>query len=123
MLAEGVEATVSPAVRETVGAVGNLIIDGREYVSLAELMAELMLDRSVVSRRVALARDRGYLRNLESKRGKSARLVLGDPLPENVEILPSPAALVKVLQRCSVVLEGTDPRPPDPSPKACRVKL
>ena len=93
----------------------DLITDDREQVSLVELMGELSLDRSAVSRRVALARDRGYLRNLQTKKGKAARLVLGDPLPKNVEILPSPAALAEALQCCSVDRGDTDPPSPRPS--------
>jgi hypothetical protein len=44
------------------------------------------LDKSAVSRRVADAIDRGYLRNLEDKKGRPARLVMGDPLPEELEV-------------------------------------
>jgi hypothetical protein len=33
------------------------------------------------------------LRNLEDRKGKPARLVLGDPLPEEIELLPKPERL------------------------------
>jgi hypothetical protein len=33
------------------------------------------------------------VKNLEEKRGKPARIVLGEPLPDKVEILPSPVRL------------------------------
>ncbi len=95
----------------------DLITDDREQVSLVELMGELSLDRSAVSRRVALARDRGYLRNLETKKGKAARLVLGDPLPKNVEILPNPTAIAEALHPCNADQEDTDP--PSPQPTKC----
>jgi hypothetical protein len=35
----------------------------------------------------------GYLRNLEDKRNRPAKLVLGDPLPDDAEILPDPEEL------------------------------
>ena len=40
-----------------------------------------------------MAADGGYLRNLEDKRGKPGRWVIGDPLPESVDLLPDPAQL------------------------------
>ena len=56
------------------------------------------LDKSATSRRWKNARARGYLRNLEERRGKPARIVLGDPLPEDIEILPT---LERLEERCS----------------------
>jgi len=44
------------------------------------------------------ARERGYLKNLEDKRGQPARLVPGDPLPSEVTILPT----VETLTGCAV---------------------
>lgn len=40
-----------------------------------------------------MAADGGYLRNLEDKRGKPARWVTGEPLPESVVLLPDPTQL------------------------------
>ena len=58
------------------------------------MIAEKMqLDKSNVSRRVRVAANGGYLRNLEDKRGKPGRWVTGDPLPESVALLPDPAQL------------------------------
>ena len=39
------------------------------------------------------ATDRGYLVNLEIRRGRPARIVLGDPMPEMVKLLPEPGDL------------------------------
>jgi hypothetical protein len=61
-----------------------------EPVTVAELARELELDRSAVSRRVRNAKDRGYLRDLEENRRKPSRLVLGDELPDDLQILPKP---------------------------------
>ncbi len=78
-------------VRETVEAVKRLREDSNgEPVTVAELARELKLDRSAVSRRVRNAKDRGYLRDLEENRRKPSRLVLGDDLPEDLQILPKP---------------------------------
>ena len=56
---------------------------------MARLAEELKLDRSAALRRARTAIDRGYLKNLEDRRGRPARLVSGDPLPEEVEVLPT----------------------------------
>ena len=51
---------------------------------------------------------RSYLKNLEDRKGRPARLQLADPLPDELVILPP----VEVLTGCSV--EGGDkwPLPP-----------
>ncbi len=99
LIAEGVEATVPESIRETVKAVDNITGDS---ISIGELAKTLRLDKSVASRRVRAAVDRGYLKNLEEKKGRSARLVVSDPLPDELVILPDP----KVLQCCSVDRRG-----------------
>ena len=91
LVSEGIEATVPKTVRETVDAVKRLREDSNgEPVTVAELVREVNLDRSAVSRRVRNAKDRGYLRDLEENRRKPSRLVLGDDLPEDLQILPRP---------------------------------
>lgn len=37
--------------------------------------------------------DRGYINNREDRKGRPARLVTGDDLPDDLEILPAPEAL------------------------------
>jgi hypothetical protein len=37
--------------------------------------------------------DQGYLVNPATRRGRPARIVLGDPMPEMVKLLPEPAEL------------------------------
>jgi hypothetical protein len=83
VFAEGMDATVPATVRETVDAVSTL---KKREVSLGELATRLGLDKSVTSRRVRDATDRGYLINLETRRGRPARIVLGDPMPETVKL-------------------------------------
>jgi len=90
LFSEGIEATVSATVRETVGAVAAL---NKNEVWLGELAAKLGLDKSAASRRLRDATERGYIVNLETRRGRPARIVLGDPMPEMVKLLPEPVEL------------------------------
>jgi hypothetical protein len=39
------------------------------------------------------ATERGYLVTLETRRGRPARIVLGDPMPAMVKLLPEPGDL------------------------------
>jgi hypothetical protein len=91
LVSEGIEATVPKTVRETVVAVKRLQKDAKgDGVTVAELARELKLDRSAVSRRARNAKDRGYLRDLEDNPRKPSRLIPGDDLPDDLQILPSP---------------------------------
>jgi hypothetical protein len=91
LVSEGIEVTVPTTVRETVEAVKRLREDSKgEPVTVVELARELKLDRSAVSRRVRNAKDRGYLRDLEDNPRKPSRLIPGDNLPVDLQILPSP---------------------------------
>lgn len=90
LFAEGVDATVKLETRETVGAVKRI---EKDEVSVIEIAKVLKLDKSAASRRVAEAVSRGYLANSETRKGRPARIVLGEPLPGNIEILPHPNKL------------------------------
>ena len=108
-IAEGVGSTVSDTVRETVAAVAALA--SAEGVMARAVADKLRLDKSNVSRRLRMAADGGYIRNLEDKRGKPGRWVIGDPLPESVDLLPDPAQLATAdtppdLRGCAVALES-----------------
>ena len=89
VIAEGIDATVAPIVRETVAAMETLLADGQPEASLRQVAHALGLDKSAAARRIAAAVQLGYLRNLEDRKGRPARLTLGEPLPESVSILPS----------------------------------
>jgi hypothetical protein len=97
IVAEGLEATVSKNARETVEGIRRILDDGAEEVSLTALATVLKLDKSSTSRRVADAIHLGFLKNLEEKKGRPARLVLGDALPGDSDVLPT----VEALQGCS----------------------
>lgn len=88
LVAEGAEATVSETIRETVQAVAALRPDAEKGVTVTAVAKRLGLDKPPTLRRVKGAIERGYLKNLEDRKGRPARLVLGDPLPEDVPILP-----------------------------------
>lgn len=108
LIAEGIDAGVPNTVRETVEAVNNLYNRKpaweREGISFTQLMNVLGLDRSTVSRRVKLAVSKGYLCYEEPKR-KAHRVVPGEALPSNLEILPpveslAEGGIVENEQRC-----------------------
>jgi hypothetical protein len=100
LISEGIEVTVPATVRETVGAVKRLReASSGEPVSVVELARELKLDCSAVSRRVRNAKDRGYLRDLEENLRKPSRLVLGDDLPDDLQILPTPEDVRASMQK------------------------
>jgi hypothetical protein len=98
IISEGVEATVSPAIRETVETIRRILASGSDEVSITQLAQALGLDKSATSRRAASAVQQGFLRNLEDRKGRPARLCLGEPIPEPLSILPSR----EVLHDCSV---------------------
>ena len=102
IVAEGVEATVRPEVRETVETVGLLHRDAPDGVTLKEVGARLKLDNGPTSRRVRAALGAGYVKNLEEKRGRPLRLEPADPLPNDLEILPAPERLEQELRGCAV---------------------
>ena len=95
-LSYALDATVSPAVRETVEAVQQSG-GGETEISITRLAQHLKLDKSATSRRVADAISRGYLRNLEDRKGRPARLIVGDAMPEHIDVLPE----LGVLQCCA----------------------
>ena len=88
LIASGVGATVPETMRATVQAVQQLNLIPDEGVTVQKVASKLKLDRSATQRRIQSARQRGYLVNLEEKRGRPARYAIGEPLPEELELLP-----------------------------------
>jgi hypothetical protein len=113
VVSEGVGSTVKPEVREVVQVTARLLTEGSTEVSQTQLRKALHLDRAVISRRVAAALDAGFLRNLEDRKGRPARLVVGDELPADGDVLPAPDKLdaQQVLRCCAVVQGGIHPPP------------
>jgi hypothetical protein len=96
LLSAGVESTVPDSIRETVGAVATLQGEGEEDaggVSVHTVAKALRLDKASASRRLRSAADRGYLVNLEGRRGRAAQWRTGEPMPDDLVILPKPNAL------------------------------
>ena len=91
ILSQAVQMTVSATMRETVEAVGRA--NKRGGISVRRLAEILNLDISSTSRRVDACLERGYLLNLETRRGLAYKLVLGDPLPGGDPLLPEPESL------------------------------
>lgn len=96
LVSEGVGSTVRPETRDTVEAVRTLKATHQNGVPQRAIVGHLGdVDKSAVSRRVRVALDAGYLVNLEERRGRPHRLDLGEPMPDDLEILPSPETLTE----------------------------
>ncbi|MBI4507216.1 MAG: hypothetical protein HY691_16925 [Chloroflexi bacterium] len=109
LLAEGIGASVSRTMRATVAAVAALATErGDEDVSVTKVAKALGIDTSAAHRRVRAALAGGYIRNLEDRPRRPARLVIGDALPDDLDLLPDPDRL----HVCTCV--GGDRVPPLP---------
>jgi hypothetical protein len=109
LLSEGLERAVSDTIRETVRAVEAIATDATD-ASVGAVAERLGLDKSATSRRVRQAVERGFLRNLEERKGRPARLRVGDPLPEDAPVLPTPERLAL----CTVAADSEGLRCPPP---------
>jgi hypothetical protein len=108
LLADAAEHALPATVRETVEAVATLTRDQDpldEGVPVTRVAGLLGVDKSTALRRVRVATARGFLRNLEDRRFRPARLVLGERLPGDAALLP-PVAELEWLHGCAAV--GTD---------------
>lgn len=94
-ISQGVQASVSKATRETVGAVAEIETATGLPASVTKLAERLGIDKSAASRRVTVAIRDGYLVNSEDKKGRPAKLTAGEPLPADVAVLPAPEDLGK----------------------------
>ena len=70
-------------------AVQPLLGESGEGVTSAKVARHLQLDKSATSRRVRVALNGGYLTNLESNPRRPKKLVVGDPLPADQDLLPT----------------------------------
>jgi hypothetical protein len=105
LLADAADRTVPATIRETAAAVAGLA-DAVGETTVTAVARSLGLDKSAASRRVRVALERGYVRNLEDRHGRPSRLVLGDPLPADTAILPEPAVLER-LHGCAATAGDT----------------
>ena len=77
----------------SLAAVKSLLTTGSPGVTTSAVGKVLDIDTSAAYRRVSSTLARGYLRNLEERPRRPARLVLGEALPDDQELLPSPDSL------------------------------
>ena len=85
---------VTKTVRETVNALTGLY-DGEHPLTVKAVGDAQGLAKSTALYRVRRALELGYLENQETGRGKPAKLVPGDPLPEDRPALPDPSELAR----------------------------
>jgi hypothetical protein len=108
LVSEGVRATVSKETRQTVEAVARLYEETGEWVTVAQLREELDLGNSATTRRTAVAREGGYLQNMEDRRGRPLKLKVGDPLPDEASVFPMPELLEERACVCVPIPPGID---------------
>jgi len=89
---EAATGGVSGPVRETVQEVARLY-DGTSPLTVKAVADGLGLSKDTVWHRVRRALRAGYVVNLEAQKGRPAKLVPGDPLPEERPTLPEPEEL------------------------------
>jgi hypothetical protein len=94
LIAEGVDASVTEAMRATVSAVRDLLDEGVESVSLKALQDRLEIGRSATYDRVRRALLKGFLVNGAGTHERGMRLLLGAPLPSGADFLPRPETVV-----------------------------
>jgi hypothetical protein len=92
LISEGVEATVSKAVREMVEAVKEIVAE-KNYATTRDVANYLKIDRQAADRRLRQAARLNYLKNNNPGRGKTAQYVIGDSVPDDIQILPQPEIL------------------------------
>jgi hypothetical protein len=94
IIAEGIDAAVSPGVRRVVEAVTKLT-KAHPHLSGKQLVDEIGVHKTTVSRDVAAAIGAGYVRDVKDDKKRSAKYVLGDPMPLDNAVLPSAKAVAK----------------------------
>jgi hypothetical protein len=129
VIAEGVEASVTDAMRTTVEAVQAILDEGKPHASRKAVEDKLGVGRSSTYDRIRRGLLKGYLINEAGKDERGYKLVVGSPLPGDEAFLPSPADVVRVMsgtptgqtnpheQTESRVLSGVPARPADPPDK------
>jgi hypothetical protein len=109
LVADAVEKTVPAIVRDTVRAIGDLTLAGGDCTTVAVATA-IGIDKSAAWRRCQQAIARGFVKNLEDRNRRPARLTLGEPLPDDVPVLPAADELER-LHDCTTVSGGSEDPP------------
>lgn len=93
-LAQGLQESVPPHIREVVNAVNTRYDNSdRHSISITELAAILGRDQSVVSRNVNAAVQAGYLEDQNPGQGRRSMLIPGERKLPSGTVLPSPQDL------------------------------
>ena len=120
IIAQGVQATVGATIRETVAAVTELDKPAEPGIKVAAVAQALGIDKSAALRRVRVAIEDGYLTNLEDRKGRPARLTLGDPMPQERSVLPHPGVLAGGMGGGGVLSPLATVQPCNPAKQATR---
>ena len=97
LIANAVNASVPATVAETVEKVEE-IVSIEEFATVLNVAEKLNIDRRSAARRIKTAIRRGYLKNIEDKKGKPLKIVLDDPLPSKSDICPPVQAVQATVQ-------------------------
>lgn len=96
LISELLESSTSKIVRETVEEIERAyerLESKSDGVTLRHLAENLSLDKSSASRRVNTAIEKGFVKNLEDRKGRPARYAPADDLPKDIVVLPDPAEI------------------------------
>ena len=97
VVTEGVELSAGKSIRETVQAVSYLCDGVGVTASVTQVAKRLKLDRSAALRRIQECLRRNLLQTEdEVRRGRSMKLKLGEPLPNEQQVLPTVEELTEL---------------------------
>ena len=96
LISQEVEATVPERMRHIVLAVNNLS-EGKTTITFARVAKEAKVHKSTASRWAKKAVQRGYLKN-EARPGQPADLRIGEPMPEDIPVIPLPKELERAIE-------------------------
>jgi hypothetical protein len=80
---------ITATVRASVEALRSLLVNGTASATVKAVGDVMGVQKDTAWNRVRKAIDLGFIRNEETRRGQPAKLVLGDPLPEDRPALPT----------------------------------
>jgi hypothetical protein len=97
LIAESVDASVSPAMRDTVEAVADIITGSDfDHATVKQLIDRLGIGQSATYDRVRRALRAGYLVNLAKKDERGMKLAVGAAMPGSEAFLPSAEDLLRL---------------------------
>jgi hypothetical protein len=107
---------LTTAQRDAIEAVAAIYIATNKDVSLRQIADHLGIDKSAAHRRLNRPLARGYVANLEERRGRPARYRPGDTPPDAKQALPGPAVLAAAWAErhglkadCNTAMVGSKP--------------